>query len=230
MLQLNASELNIPIFMSETGCNTPKPRTFDDQTALLGEEMSDWSGAIIYEWIQEQNDYGLISYGEPADPTATGGNVVAGFTRAGTPTPISPDFENLSNHWKTLNPTGVSMDAYSPSNSPPPCPAFTEGMWVVSENAALPTVGAKLASDATVYSSAPAPTGGAGSSTSEQTSSSSAAAPPQATSFIHKVHTSDRVAVKFKGTNFLRWWTTQTCIVQCVTMGLAVIMALLCGL
>lgn len=158
MLEQNASSLNIPIFMSETGCNTPKPRTFDDQTALLGEEMDTWSGAIIYEWIQEANDYGLVSYGPPADPEATATNVVMGFTRAGTPTPISPDFENLSNHWKTLNPTGVSMDAYEPSNSPPPCPSFTPGFWVVSPDAALPTIGARIASDATVYSSPPSPT------------------------------------------------------------------------
>ena len=158
MLEQNASSLNIPIFMSETGCNTPKPRTFDDQTALLGPEMETWSGAIVYEWIQEANDYGLISYGPPADPTATGGNVVAGFTRGGTPTPISHDFENLSNHWKTLNPSGISMDAYSPSNSAPPCPSFTPGFWAVSPDAALPTIGARLASDATVYSSAPGPT------------------------------------------------------------------------
>lgn len=158
MLQKNASDLNIPIFMSETGCNTPKPRTFDDQTALLGEQMQDWSGAIIYEWIQEDNDYGLISYGPPADAEATASNVVAGFTRGGTPTPISPDFDNLSNHWKTLNPTGVSMDAYTPSNSAPPCPSFTAGFWAVSGNAALPTVGETIASDATAYSSPPAPT------------------------------------------------------------------------
>lgn len=155
MLEKNASDLNIPIFMSETGCNTVKPRTFDDQTALLGPEMGTWSGAIIYEWIQELNDYGLISYGQPANPTATGANVVEGFTRAGTPTPISPDFENLSNHWKTLNPTGISMDAYTPLNKPPPCPSFTEGFWVVSADAPLPTIGASLPPDATVYTSPP---------------------------------------------------------------------------
>lgn len=188
MLEQNSSSLNIPIFMSETGCNTVKPRTFDDQTALLGDEMNSWSGAIIYEWIQEANDYGLISYGPPADPEATATNVVMGFTRAGTPTPISPDFENLSNHWRTLNPTGVSMDAYEPSNSPPPCPSFTSGFWAVSPDAALPTIGAKLPSDASVYSSPPSPTkmmtsapdgsgAGSGSEPSSSVSSGAAARP-----------------------------------------------------
>lgn len=64
MLQKNASDYNIPLFVSETGCRIPKPRLFDDQAAILGNKMSDtWSGTIVYEWITEENDYGLISYG-----------------------------------------------------------------------------------------------------------------------------------------------------------------------
>jgi 1,3-beta-glucanosyltransferase GAS1 len=142
MLQKNASGYSIPIFMSETGCNTPAPRLFQDQAAILGPEMSGtWSGTIIYEWIQEANNYGLISYGPPTDPTQTGGNVMDGFTRAGTPTPISPDFENLSSQWATLNPTGVMMKNYEATETPPPCPAYTSGMWEVSGNAPLPTLG-----------------------------------------------------------------------------------------
>lgn len=144
MLEMNATGYNIPIFMSETGCNAPKPRTFDDQSAIFGEEMSDtWSGAIIYEWIQETNDYGLISYGPEADATATGGNVYEGFTRAGTPTPISPDFDNLKSQWASVSPSGVSADSYQPTAAPVACPAYTSGMWEVSGNVPLPTIGAK---------------------------------------------------------------------------------------
>lgn len=76
MLQKNASEYNIPIFFSETGCQTVRPRTFGDQAAIFGSEMSEtWSGSIIYEWIQEANDYGLISYGPSVAPTATGSDI-----------------------------------------------------------------------------------------------------------------------------------------------------------
>ena len=54
----------VPIFFSEDGCNTVPPRTFSDQHAIFTSPMSDlWSGAIIYEWIQEVNGYGLIQYG-----------------------------------------------------------------------------------------------------------------------------------------------------------------------
>lgn len=45
--------------------------------------VNDWSGSIIYEWIQETNAYGLISYGPEAGATATGTNIQGGFTRKG---------------------------------------------------------------------------------------------------------------------------------------------------
>lgn len=147
-LQQNASDYNIPIFFSETGCNTPKPRTFDDQAAIFGDEMSGtWSGAIIYEWIQEANDYGLISYGPTAAATAAGSGVIDGYTRVGTPTPISPDFDNLSNHWKTLSPSGVKESDYSPSLSPVACPSYTSGAWMVTGTAPLPTLGQEFSSN-----------------------------------------------------------------------------------
>ncbi|KAI7641366.1 glycoside hydrolase family 72 protein, partial [Hortaea werneckii] len=116
-LDKNATGYPIPIFFSETGCNVVEPRTFGDQAAILGEDMSDqWSGAIIYEWIQETNDYGLISYGPPAATDApAASNVVNGFTRAGTPTPVSPDFENLSSAWASVTPSSVSKNAFTPS-------------------------------------------------------------------------------------------------------------------
>jgi len=154
-LQVNASEYNIPIFFSETGCNTPEPRTFDDQSAIFGSEMDGtWSGAIIYEWIEETNNYGLISYGPSVAATATGAGIYDGYTRTGTPTPISPDFDNLSNQWKTLSPTGVSASAYSASLSAPACPAYTSGLWEVSGNVALPTLGQKYSAGAAVTTAA----------------------------------------------------------------------------
>ncbi|WPG99971.1 Hypothetical protein R9X50_00279500 [Acrodontium crateriforme] len=155
-LQKNASSYSIPIFFSETGCSKIRPRLFQDQSAIFGPEMSGtWSGAIIYEWIQEDNDYGLISYGPKAsignDPA---NNIYNSYTRSGTPTATQPEFSNLMNAWKTATPSAVSMANYSPSNSPPSCPSFTSGLWEVSGDAALPTIGG-----AAVTSKPPTPTG-----------------------------------------------------------------------
>ncbi|OOQ90907.1 putative 1,3-beta-glucanosyltransferase [Penicillium brasilianum] len=144
MLQKNATDYPIPIFFSETGCNTPAPRTFDDQASIFGSKMSGtWSGAIIYEWIEETNNYGLISYG-PSVSAATNTIVEDGYTRQGTPTPVSPDFSNLKSHWATLSPTGVVLSNYkkeTASISAAECPAYTSGGWAVDPSSSLPTLG-----------------------------------------------------------------------------------------
>lgn len=179
-LERNATDYNIPIFFSETGCNDPEPRTFDDQTAIFGPDMEDtWSGAIIYEWIQETNNYGLISYGPTVAATVTNTNIMAGISRTGTPTPISPDFPNLSSQWATLSPTGVSANAYTPSLTPPACPAYTKGTWEVEPKAPLPVLGAT----GTKYSRiAAASATQSGSSRSSGSTPSSAASPTRSPS------------------------------------------------
>ncbi|KAK1761470.1 Glucanosyltransferase-domain-containing protein [Echria macrotheca] len=142
-LEKMAKDFPVPILFSETGCNTPGPRLFDDQAAIFGPDMiNDWSGSIIYEWIEEVNHYGLISYGPPVAMTATGENVKGGFTRAGTPTPVSPDFENLKTQWAKITPTGVASSNYDPAHvSTRDCPTSTSGGWLVNGNVALPTLG-----------------------------------------------------------------------------------------
>jgi hypothetical protein len=164
-----AKDLNIPIFISETGCREPRPRTFEDQVSIFGEMADVYSGAIIYEWIEEENNYGLISYGEKVDPSSPDAPP-DGFTRSGTPTPISPDFDNLSNQWKTLTASGVSADAYTPSLTAPACPTYTSGVesqWLISGNIPLPTVGESYVAESTAAS-----TGGGATSQGGQASAS----------------------------------------------------------
>ncbi|KAJ5284498.1 hypothetical protein N7505_002478 [Penicillium chrysogenum] len=146
ILQKNATDYPIPIFFSETGCNTPSPRTFEDQAAIFGDNMSDtWSGSMVYEWIEETNDYGLISYGPSVDAaTATASSIEDGFTRKGTPTPVLPDFNNLKSQWATLHPTGVALSVYKKSASSLAaieCPASTSGGWAIDPSSPLPTLG-----------------------------------------------------------------------------------------
>lgn len=46
--------LGVPVFFSEDGCNIPSPRTWQDQAAVFGSNMSSvWSGAIAYEWREQ---------------------------------------------------------------------------------------------------------------------------------------------------------------------------------
>ncbi|KAJ4518998.1 hypothetical protein HRR86_003306 [Exophiala dermatitidis] len=146
-LQADAENYPVPIFFSEDGCNTVPPRTFDDQAAIFGPDMvNTWSGAMIYEWIQEMNQYGLVSYGPQVGADVNqGSSIIQGFTRQGTPTPVQPDFSNLQQQWKTLTPTGVKSADYvaSMTTTPPPCPSSTAGGWTVDPSAPLPTMGAE---------------------------------------------------------------------------------------
>ncbi len=168
-LQSMAEGFPVPIFFSETGCNVPGPRLFADQAAIFGPEMvNDWSGAIIYEWIQEANDYGLITYGS--------GEASDSVPRNGTPTAISPDFENLKSQWATLHPTGVVSSAYNAASSVSSraCPAATAGGWEVDGNVALPTLGATVVATKTGGTGTTAM--GTGSSASATGSAKSSAA------------------------------------------------------
>ncbi|CZR56771.1 uncharacterized protein PAC_06660 [Phialocephala subalpina] len=125
----DASNFNIPIFFSEVGCNTVQPRPFTDQAAILGADMDNlWSGAIVYEWLEEANDYGLVGY------ASTG-------VMSGTPTPMpSGGFSNLMSQWGTLTPTGTPSSSYTPNGTPPSCPSSTASGWGINGNAALPTL------------------------------------------------------------------------------------------
>jgi hypothetical protein len=119
-LQAMAEGYSVPMFFSETGCNVvPGGRNFGDQAAIFGPDMSGtWSGSIIYEWVQETNMYGLVTYPN-------------GQIYSGAPIPISPDFDNLKNAWSKVSPSGVSEGAYTPSFSAPACPLATGG-WKVN--------------------------------------------------------------------------------------------------
>jgi hypothetical protein len=180
LLNTYAENYNIPIFFSETGCNTVPPRDFQDQSAILGPDMDSlWSGAIIYEWIEEANSYGLISYGPTVNPTVVATGIEAGISRTGTPSPVLPDFTNLKSRWATLNPTGVASSDYSPTLTPPACPTYTAGGWLVNGDVSLPSVGETLlvgtaATAAAVASQSGTATGSAGGSAPTKKSQSPA--------------------------------------------------------
>lgn len=127
-LQKLAQGYPVPIFFSETGCNVPTPRSFGDQAAIFGPDMSGtWSGSIIYEWVQETNDYGVVTYPD-------------GQIYSGAPVPVQPDFDTLARVWKGIAPSGVAESEYGVSLSAPSCPGASAG-WGVDGDVPVPTLG-----------------------------------------------------------------------------------------
>ncbi|KAI8830838.1 Glucanosyltransferase-domain-containing protein [Chytridium lagenaria] len=54
-------DLKIPLLISEYGCNTVRPRIFQEIDAIYGKEMLKvWSGGIMYEFTDEDNSYGIV--------------------------------------------------------------------------------------------------------------------------------------------------------------------------
>lgn len=72
------SNASLPVFFSEYGCNAVQPRLFSEVQALYSEEMSQaFSGGLVYEFVQEANDFGLVKIKDNGDAE------------------LLPDFENL---------------------------------------------------------------------------------------------------------------------------------------
>lgn len=52
-----------PVFFSEYGCNEVVPRQFQEIEYIYSTEMTDvFSGGLVYEFHQEDNNYGLVEY------------------------------------------------------------------------------------------------------------------------------------------------------------------------
>lgn len=58
------SSTSIPVFFSEYGCNAVMPRVFDEVAALYGPKMTGLSGGLVYEYSQEESNYGLATINE----------------------------------------------------------------------------------------------------------------------------------------------------------------------
>jgi len=121
----------VPVFFSEDGCNVVRPRTFSDMPSIFGPNMTPiLSGAIIYEWTQEANDYGIIQY-----PDTTIQNSVS--VPIGSPVPLDPEFDTLMSVWAAVSPSSIAESAYTPQKTTFACPATVSG-WTIDPNASLP--------------------------------------------------------------------------------------------
>ncbi|KAF9384836.1 1,3-beta-glucanosyltransferase gas1 [Podila verticillata] len=123
---------SIPVFLSEFGCNLVTPRTFPEVKSIFGPDMANtWSGGIVYEWSQEDNNYGLVQI----NPDNT--------------VKILPDYTSLKSGLALLHPKGVNMDAFNEQRAPSTCPAITS-TW--EPNSKLPPTPSTSACDCMVSS------------------------------------------------------------------------------
>jgi hypothetical protein len=96
----------IPIFFSEYGCNKPEgvPRVFNEVAALYGEDMTSLSGGLVYEYSQEESDFGLVVINDNSTVS------------------LKKDYDNLQGHYNNLDISLIeSTNPSQTSKSPPEC-------------------------------------------------------------------------------------------------------------
>ncbi|KAI4174105.1 MAG: hypothetical protein LQ343_002551 [Gyalolechia ehrenbergii] len=133
-----ADDYPVPIFFSGTGCDDVGNREYDDQESILGYDMNDrFSGAIVNEWRQESDLYGIVSYQfGTRELTWTAEGTPAGSE----PTALSPDFYSLQSQWAAITTTGTPSSDYTPVYTSVACPPLTTSSWNVTPTAALPFI------------------------------------------------------------------------------------------
>ncbi|KAI3406692.1 PHR1 [Candida oxycetoniae] len=110
------SNLPIPIFFSEYGCNVERPRLFTEVQALYSPIMSDiWSGGIVYMYFEEENDYGLVS---------VNGNSLS----------ILDDYKYYSSEINNISPSYARASDQDTATSTITCPNSDKSTWQASPN------------------------------------------------------------------------------------------------
>ncbi|KAK5636308.1 hypothetical protein RRF57_012020 [Xylaria bambusicola] len=118
------SDYPVPVFFAEYGCNEnipggPTRRPFTEVAVLYGNMTEVFSGGIVYQWFQSENNFGLVQI--------DGDNV--------TP---EPDFTSLMSQLAKVTPTSTASSAYTPSNTAPACPT-NDSKWA-PKSSPLPAI------------------------------------------------------------------------------------------
>ena len=103
------SNTTIPVFFSEYGCNKVQPRVFDEVQALYGAQMTPvMSGGLIYQWTQDENDFGLVKTGDTGDGSAA----------------LMIDYDNLQKQYSRLDTKALGSMNFTATNlTSPTCRA-----------------------------------------------------------------------------------------------------------
>lgn len=123
------STYNVPVFFAEYGCNQGSGdtngaagRDFSEVPVLFGPQMNGvFSGGIVYEYFQEENDYGLVS--------VTGDDSVSKLA----------DFASYSSRLHAVSPTLLNAAKFTPTNTAlQACPTVGSD-WAVNPTGLPPT-------------------------------------------------------------------------------------------
>jgi hypothetical protein len=118
----------VPVFFAEYGCNTPRPRKFTEVGALYGKQMTGvWSGGIVYMYFEEKNEFGLVSINDDKVET-------------------NEDFNNLKKQIAKVNPSGVKMSDYTPTNTAAAKCPDTNSKWAAQATPLPPAANAQACS------------------------------------------------------------------------------------
>ncbi|KAJ1728516.1 1 3-beta-glucanosyltransferase gel4 [Coemansia sp. Benny D160-2] len=112
----NFTNWDVPAVLTEYGCNSVRPRTFPEIASIYGSDMdSTFSGGFVYEYVEESNNYGLVS--------------ISGSTVTKT-----EDYDNFKKALAAADPSGVAMKSYSPSGKQQSCPKVSaSNSWQASD-------------------------------------------------------------------------------------------------
>ncbi|CDO92266.1 unnamed protein product [Kluyveromyces dobzhanskii CBS 2104] len=92
----------VPVFFSEFGCNSVRPRPFTEIGALYGPLMTPvWSGGLVYMYFEEENEYGVVK-------VTKNGQVIE-----------LEDFKYLQKEFEKAKPKTISLQKHLESHAPP---------------------------------------------------------------------------------------------------------------
>ncbi len=95
---------SVPVFLSEYGCNRDRPRPFAEVPVIYGPQMTSvLSGGLVYEYSQEESDYGLVELQD--DGSAE----------------LMADYDNLQQQYSRLDLALLSRVNNGSTNAPPRC-------------------------------------------------------------------------------------------------------------